>query len=352
MREGVNGPVLEVSGLVKDYVSRDAKLQQRVTRAVDGVSFEVRPGETFAVVGESGSGKSTVGRVLLKLTDATEGEVRLLGEEILGLQERQFRGLRRRIQMVFQDPLAAFDPRASIRSSLREFAEFGGGGRAEQNEAVDQAVRDVGLPPEIADRRPSQVSGGQLQRLSIARSLLVKPQLLFLDEPTSSLDVSIRGQIVNLLAEIQEREGISYLLVAHDLRVVYVMAHRVAVMYLGQFVEVGSRDQIYEQARHPYTRGLLDAALLDEPELAGSPVRLTGEISEEQMHKPGCRLTPRCPFAEERCEEPQQLRPAGGGRLVRCWKAVEQPVSIGLPAAGRPAGPPRETRSEGRDDAR
>ena len=362
MREGVNGPVLEVSGLVKDYVSRDAKLQQRVTRAVDGVSFEVRPGETFAVVGESGSGKSTVGRVLLKLTDATEGEVRLLGEEILGLQERQFRGLRRRIQMVFQDPLAAFDPRASIRSSLREFAavkapgvgaapkrasirsklrEFAefGGRRAEQNEAVDQAVRDVGLPPEIADRRPSQVSGGQLQRLSIARSLLVKPQLLFLDEPTSSLDVSIRGQIVNLLAEIQEREGISYLLVAHDLRVVYVMAHRVAVMYLGQFVEVGSRDQIYEQARHPYTRGLLDAALLDEPELAGSPVRLTGEISEEQMHKPGCRLTPRCPFAEERCEEPQQLRPAGGGRLVRCWKAVEQPVSIGLSAAGRPAGP-------------
>lgn len=331
MREGMNGPVLEVSGLVKDYVSRDAKLQQRVTRAVDGVSFEVRPGETFAVVGESGSGKSTVGRVLLKLTDATEGEVRLLGEEILGLRERQFRELRRRIQMVFQDPLAAFDPRASIRASLREFAEFGGGRRAEQNEAVDQAVRDVGLPPEIADRRPSQVSGGQLQRLSIARSLLVKPQLLFLDEPTSSLDVSIRGQIVNLLAEIQEREGISYLLVAHDLRVVYVMAHRVAVMYLGQFVEVGGRDQIYEQARHPYTRGLLDAALLDEPELAGSPVRLTGEISEEQMHKPGCRLKPRCPFAEERCSEPQQLRPAGGGRLVRCWKAVEQPVSIGLP---------------------
>lgn len=331
MREGMNGPVLEVSGLVKDYVSRDAKLQQRVTRAVDGVSFEVRPGETFAVVGESGSGKSTVGRVLLKLTDATEGEVRLLGEEILGLRERQFRELRRRIQMVFQDPLAAFDPRASIRASLREFAEFGGGRRVEQNEAIDQAVRDVGLPTEIADRRPSQVSGGQLQRLSIARSLLVKPQLLFLDEPTSSLDVSIRGQIVNLLAEIQEREGISYLLVAHDLRVVYVMAHRVAVMYLGQFVEVGARDQIYEQARHPYTRGLLDAALLDEPELAGSPVRLTGEISEEQMHKPGCRLAPRCPFAEERCSEPQQLRPAGGGRLVRCWKAVEQPVEIGLP---------------------
>ena len=338
MREGVNGPILEVGGLVKDYVTRDAKLRQRVTRAVDGIDFEVRPGETFAIVGESGSGKSTVGRVLLKLTDATEGEAHLLGEEILELAEKRFRGLRRHIQMVFQDPLAAFDPRASIRSSLREFAEFGGErSRAEMDRAVDEAVRDVGLPPEIADRRPAAVSGGQLQRLSIARSLLVKPRLLFLDEPTSSLDVSIRGQIVNLLIELQEREGLAYLLVAHDLRVVYVMAHRVAVMYLGQFVEVGGRDQIYEAARHPYTRGLLDAALLDEPELAGGPVRLTGEISEEQLHKPGCRLTPRCPFAEERCEEPQQLRPAGDGRLVRCWKAVEQPVSIGLPPSSRTA---------------
>ena len=335
MREGMNGPVLEVGELVKDYVTRDAKLRQRVARAVDGISFAVQPGETFAIVGESGSGKSTVGRVLLKLTDATEGNVHLLGEEILGMPERRFRALRRHIQMVFQDPLAAFDPRATIRSSLREFAGFGGGrSRAEQNQAIDQAIRDVGLPPEISWRRPSQVSGGQLQRLSIARSLLVKPQLLFLDEPTSSLDVSIRGQIVNLLVEIQDREGIAYLLVAHDLRVVYVMAHRVAVMYLGQFVEIGTRDQIYERARHPYTRGLLEAALLDEPARAGDPVRLTGEISEEQVRKPGCRLTPRCPFAEARCDEPQQLRPTGDGRLVRCWKAVEVPVSIGLHGSG------------------
>ena len=154
MREGVNGPILEVGGLVKDYVTRDAKLQQRVTRAVDGIDFEVHPGETFAIVGESGSGKSTVGRVLLKLTEATGGEAHLLGEEILELAEKRFRGLRRHIQMVFQDPLAAFDPRASIRSSLREFAEFGGGrSRAEMDLAVDEAVRDVGLPPEIADRR-------------------------------------------------------------------------------------------------------------------------------------------------------------------------------------------------------
>ena len=335
MREGVTSPLLEVRDLVKDYISRDAKLRRYVVRAVDGVSFEVRPGETFAIVGESGSGKSTVGRVLLKLTDATEGTVSLLGEDTLDLAEKQFRRLRRHIQMVFQDPLAAFDPRATIRSSLLEFAEFGGErNRARQNEAIEEAIRNVGLPPEIVDRRPAQVSGGQLQRLSVARSLLVVPRLLFLDEPTSSLDVSIRGQIVNLLVRLQETEHLAYLLVAHDLRVVYAMAHRVAVMYLGRFVEVGTRDKVYEQAHHPYTRGLLQAASLEEPERIGEPVRLTGEISTDQVRKPGCRLIPRCPFAEPRYEEPQPLRPTGAGHLVRCWKAVEAPMSIGLPAPG------------------
>ena len=155
--------------------------------------------------------------------------------------------------------------------------------------------------------------------------------MLVLDEPTSSLDVSIRGQIVNLLLDLQERNDLAYLLVAHDLRVVYAMAHRVAVMYLGQFVEVGSRRQVYANARHPYTRGLLDAADLDEPPRRGEPVRLVGELSEEQAAKPGCRLTVRCPFAVERCEEPQPLRATEEGHLVRCWRAIEQPVEIGLP---------------------
>ena len=326
------GPVVEVRELVKDYVTRDARLRQRTARAVDGVSFEIHAGETFAIVGESGSGKTTVGRVLLKLTSATDGTVIFRGDEILDIPERRFRPERRHMQMVFQDPLAAFDPQTTIRSSLREFTRLQGEQtRAEQNEAIAEAVRSVGLEPEIADRRPSQVSGGQLQRLSVARSLLPEPELLFLDEPTSSLDVSIRGQIVNLLLDLQERNDLAYLLVAHDLRVVYAMAHRVAVMYLGQFVEVGARDQVYADARHPYTRGLLDAAELDEPPRRGEPVRLVGEISEEQATKPGCRLTLRCPFAVERCEEPQPLRETEAGHLVRCWRAVEQPVEIGLP---------------------
>lgn len=336
MREGMTSPVLEVRDLVKDYVSRDAKLRQRVMRAVDGVSFEVWPSETFAIVGESGSGKSTVGRVILKLTDATEGHVSLLGEDILDLGEKQFRPMRRNLQMVFQDPLAAFDPRATIRSSLREFAEFGGDTSAQQDQAIDEAIRNVGLSPDIADRRPAEVSGGQLQRLSVARSLLVEPRLLFLDEPTSSLDVSIRGQIVNLLTSLQETDDLAYLLVAHDLRVVYAMAHRVAVMYLGQFVEIGTRDQVYRQAAHPYTRGLLEAAQLEEPGHIGEPVRLSGEISTDHLDSPGCRLMPRCPFSESKCAEPQPLRKARNGHLVRCWKAVEAPVSIGLPEPAPP----------------
>ncbi len=334
MHQSVTGTtLLEVDGLVKDYVTRDAKLRRRIVRAVDGVSFEVRAGETFAIVGESGSGKSTVGRVVLKLTPATEGKVRLLGEDILGLGERQFRPMRGHIQMVFQDPLAAFDPRSTIRSSLREFAEFDSSRtRPRINEDIDEAISSVGLPADIADRRPAEVSGGQLQRLSVARSLLVSPRLLFLDEPTSSLDVSIRGQIVNLLTSLQKTEGLSYLLVAHDLRVVYAMAHRVAVMYLGEFVEVGSRRRIFTRPAHPYTRGLLEAAQLEAPRRTGSPVRLTGEISADHGSSSKCRLMPRCPFAEARCGEPQPLRETARGHMVRCWKAIEDPLSIGLPA--------------------
>lgn len=337
MSPGMNGSVLEVRDLVKEYVVRDAKLNRQVTRAVDGVTFTVRAGQTYAIVGESGSGKSTVGRVVLKLAETTSGEVMLLGEEVSSLPERRFRPHRRQIQIVFQDPLAAFDPRLSIRSSLREFLHLRGDvDRSRQDELIEAAIVDVGLSTEILDRKPGQVSGGQLQRISIARALLVEPQIAFLDEPTSSLDVSIRGEIVNLLLDRQERDGLAYLLVTHDLRVVFAMAHEVAVMYLGQFVEVGTRNDIYGRARHPYTRGLLEAASLDQGELTGESVRLSGELTENAALLPGCRLVARCPYAEDRCWEPQVLRPVHDGHLVRCWKAVERPVSIGLPASGSP----------------
>ena len=323
--------LLEVKDLVKDYETKDARLRSHVARAVDHVSFGLDAGETFAIVGESGSGKSTIGRVLLNLTPATSGSLRFDGVELAGLRERRYRPHRRRLQMVFQDPLAAFDPRRSIWSSLREFLELSGlRQRSAQNHAIEIALNDVGIPPAMARRRPAQVSGGQLQRLSVVRALLVSPSLVFLDEPTSALDVSIRGQVVNLLLDRQERDGVAYLLVAHDLRVVYAMADRVAVMYLGELVEVGTRDQIYGSPRHPYTRGLLQAANLEQAARGSTDVQLSGELSEEHAKRPGCRLAPRCPFAEPRCDEPQDLAPTADGHLVRCWKAREDPTSIGL----------------------
>ena len=343
MSEGMT-PVLAVADLVKDYVTRDAKLNKRTVRAVDGVSFDVLPAETYAIVGESGSGKSTIGRVVLKLTELTEGHVQLLGTDVSELSERAFRSYRDQIQLVFQDPVASFNPKSTIRNSLREFLSLKTSvGRSEQDRIIEEAIGSVGLDPDLAERVPAQVSGGQLQRLSIARSLLVEPRLLFLDEPTASLDVSIRGQIVNLLLDLQDADGLAYLLVTHDLRVVYAMAHRVAVMYVGQFVEVGTRNQVYESARHPYTRGLLEAAALDEPELRGERVVLSGELTADAAALPGCRLVSRCPYAEDACNEPQQLRLVDDGHYVRCWKAVETPARVGLAdAAVSTAAPPTD----------
>lgn len=330
MSEGVN-PVLGVRDMVKDYISRDARLNKRTVRAVDGVGFDIFPGETYAIVGESGSGKSTVGRLVLKLTDLTDGSIVLLGDEIASLPEKQFRARRDQIQLVFQDPIAAFNPKTTIQKSLREFLELKTGlSRDEQDERIEEAIVSVGLDPAVSSRMPGQVSGGQLQRLSIARSLLVEPRVLFLDEPTASLDVSIRGQIVNLLLDLQDANDLAYLLVTHDLRVVYAMAHRVAVMYVGQFVEVGTRDDIYESARHPYTRGLLNAAALEEPHLPGEAVQLSGELTADAAQLPGCRLISRCPYAEDACNEPQTLQEVAAGHLVRCWKAVDMPADIGL----------------------
>ena len=324
--------LLVVEGLTKDFETKDARLRKRVTRAVDDVTFTVDRGRTFAIVGESGSGKSTVGRVLLGLHPPTAGKAVLDGRDILGLRPREFRSIRRRIQMVFQDPLAAFDPRASVRHSLRPFALLGGAtDRQSQDAVIDAAAGAVGLDVELLDRLPSKVSGGQLQRLSIARALIVQPDVVFLDEPTSALDVSIRGQVVNLLLERQMRDGVAYLLVAHDLRVVYAMAHRVAVMYLGQVVEIASRDALYADARHPYTRGLMDAADLEPDETERTSVRLSGELTDADAARPGCRLVGRCPFAEERCNIPQPLVEVSLGHQVRCWKSIEEPRSMGIP---------------------
>ena len=319
-------PLLDVKGLVKEFEIRDAALRSRTLRAVDGVDFIVAKRETFAIVGESGSGKSTIGRVLLGLTEKSDGEM-IFDQKILTIKDReQFRKIRRRLQMVFQDPVAAFDPRISIGKSLMEFLELRDDlDNAQRRSKVEQLINEVGLDPEMTKRLPSQMSGGQLQRLSVARALASEPDLIFLDEPTSALDVSIRGQIVNLLMERQQQRGVSYLLVAHDLRVVAVMADRVAVMYLGQFVEISDKEQLFNQPLHPYTRGLIEAAHLDDLGLnrETDSVRLSGELSEDDAKSKGCRLAPRCPFAETKCNTPQLLKELKPGQFVRCWKALE-----------------------------
>ena len=318
--------LLQVKKLSKVFEIRDAALRKRTIKAVDGVSFVINNKETFAIVGESGSGKSTIGRILLGLTDKTAGEIFFDGKPLQIQNHKNSIPLRRRLQIVFQDPTASFDPRLKILDSLLEFLEL----RQELNsedqiQLAKELVVEVGLDPEMINRKPSEMSGGQLQRLNIARALASGPDLIFLDEPTSSLDVSIRGQIVNLLLEKQEKYGITFLLVAHDLRVVAVMADRVAVMYLWQYVEICEKDKIFSNPLHPYTRGLIQAARIDDLGLKNNNnlVRLSGELKEDDIKSAGCRLTSRCPFYESKCNMHQDIIELRPGQWVRCWKALE-----------------------------
>lgn len=318
--------LLQVKKLSKVFEIRDAALRKRTIKAVDGVSFVINNKETFAIVGESGSGKSTIGRILLGLTDKTEGEIFFDGKPLQIQNHKNSIPLRRRLQIVFQDPTASFDPRLKILDSLLEFLELRQGLNSEdQIRLAKELVVEVGLDPEMINRKPSEMSGGQLQRLNIARALASGPDLIFLDEPTSSLDVSIRGQIVNLLLEKQEKYGITFLLVAHDLRVVAVMADRVAVMYLGQFVEICEKEKIFSNPLHPYTRGLIQAARIDDLGLKNNNnlVRLSGELKEDDIKSAGCRLTSRCPFYESKCNMHQDIIELRPGQWVRCWKALE-----------------------------
>ena len=318
--------LLQVKKLSKVFEIRDAALRKRTIKAVDGISFGINNKETFAIVGESGSGKSTIGRILLGLTNKTAGEISFDGKPLQIQNHKNSIPLRRRLQIVFQDPTASFDPRLKILDSLLEFLEL----RQELNsedqiQLAKELVVEVGLDTEMINRKPSEMSGGQLQRLNIARALASGPDLIFLDEPTSSLDVSIRGQIVNLLLEKQEKYGITFLLVAHDLRVVAVMADRVAVMYLGQFVEICEKEKIFSNPLHPYTRGLIQAARIDNLGFKNKNnlVRLSGELKEDDIKSAGCRLTSRCPFYESKCNMHQDIIELRPGQWVRCWKALE-----------------------------
>lgn len=321
----MTAPLLEVNGLVKHFPQGGFLRRRPPVRAVDGVSFSVAAGETLALVGESGSGKSTVGRMLVRLEGPTAGAARFEGTDLLALDGAALRAMRRRIQIVFQDPQSSLDPRMTLGRSIAEGIEIHQLAEgAEVARRVSALLEEVGLDPSFALRYPHECSGGQRQRVGIARALAVEPRFIVLDEPVSALDVSVQAQVVNLLVDLQRRRGLAYLFIAHDLAVVRQIAHRVAVMYLGRLVEIGPVEEVLAHPRHPYTQALL--AAVPTPDPAVRPVRLVvpGEPPSPTAPPPGCPFHPRCqhPALDARCRtERPDLRTIGADR-VACHHAV------------------------------
>ncbi|HUM14469.1 MAG TPA: ABC transporter ATP-binding protein [Candidatus Nitrosotalea sp.] len=299
--------VLEVERVVKHFPVRRHLLERRPgrVRAVDGVDFQVRAGRTFGLVGESGCGKTTVAMLLVKLLAPTGGRITFEGRDLAGITSRAVKEFRRRVQIVFQDPYGSLDPRQTMRSALVE-PLFTLGVARDRARALDRAVESVemvGLDAEILRRLPHELSGGQRQRVVIARALSVAPRLLILDEPTSSVDVSVQAQILSLLADLKRREGLTYLLISHNLVVVRYMSDVVAVMYLGKIVEMAESAALFGAPLHPYSTALISAIPVPDPEAPTISALARGDVSSPVHMPPGCRYHPRCPFAERVCRE-------------------------------------------------
>ena len=311
-------PLLEVTDLVKHFPIKSGIVVDREVarlRAVDGVSFTLNEGETLGLVGESGCGKSTLCRAILQLTEPTSGSVRFAGEELVGRSRRDLRPLRREMQMVFQDPFASLNPRKRVGQIIGDPLELHGLAKgAELKRQVRELLDRVGLQPEHYNRYPHEFSGGQRQRIGIARALALRPKLIVADEPVSALDVSVQAQIINLLEELQDEFGLSYLFVAHDLGVVRHVSDRVAVMYLGKIVEISDADALYKKPIHPYTNALLSAVPIPDPKRNAARERLVlqGDVPSPIDPPPGCSFHPRCPFATDVCttDEPALLEHA------------------------------------------
>ncbi|MFF4986291.1 ABC transporter ATP-binding protein [Streptosporangium saharense] len=324
--------LLRVEELTKHYPVRRGHLVKRqagVVKAVDGVSFQLRAGETLGIVGESGCGKSTLAKLLIRLERPTGGHIRYRGADIAALDGRRLRDLRRQVQIVFQDPYSSLDPRMTVGQIIAEpFAVHRDAAPDDRRGRVRELLRTVGLNPEHIDRYPHQFSGGQRQRIGIARALALRPDVLVCDEPVSALDVSIQAQVINLLRHLQREFGLAYVFIAHDLAVVRHISHRVAVMYLGKVVETGTTSEIFERPAHPYTRALLAAAPVPDPHHRGERIILRGDPPSPLRPPSGCAFRSRCPYALDTCaEHPPELTDRGTGHPVAC---VRQPLPFGV----------------------
>jgi peptide/nickel transport system ATP-binding protein/oligopeptide transport system ATP-binding protein len=330
-------PLLSVRDLTKTFRLNPARpgAARQIVRAVDGLSFDLFPGETLGLVGESGCGKSTTGKALLRLIEPDGGSVRFAGRELVGLPARELTALRREMQMIFQDPVSSLNPRQKVGAIVAEplIVHRLASGREARAQALE-LLSTVGLAAEHADRFPHEFSGGQRQRIGIARALALRPKLIVADEPVSALDLSIQAQIVNLLQDLQERFGLTYLFISHDLGIVEHLCNRVAVMYLGRIVEVAPAEALYHAPRHPYSEALLNAVPVPDPQRSGSRPILGGEIPSAANPPRGCHFHPRCPYAREICKTVYPpLAEQSAGHFAACHFSSE----VGKYLAGRPS---------------
>jgi oligopeptide/dipeptide ABC transporter ATP-binding protein len=324
--------MLEVRDLKKYFPVRKGVFSRVVgqVKAVDGISFEIKRGETLGLVGESGCGKTTAGRTLLRLQEPTAGRIRFAGNDVTDVRGRPLRALRRNMQIVFQDPYGSLNPRMTVRSIIEEgLVIHRTGGRDARQAAVETILRQVGLDPSYMHRYPHEFSGGQRQRICIARALALNPRFMVLDEPISALDVSIQSQIINLLTDLKQQYELTYLFISHDLSVVEYISDRVAVMYLGEIVETATSEELYRNPLHPYTKALLSSIPTLEPGKKRERIVLEGDVPSPINPPTGCRFHPRCPLAMDVCkvESPRELNL--DGHVVRCH-AVEKEQGKGV----------------------
>ncbi len=310
---------IEVKNLKKYFDSPSGMLH-----AVDDVSFKIEKGTTMGVVGESGCGKSTLGRTMIRLHDATDGQVFLDGQDVTRVKGNELKKVREKMQMIFQDPYSSINPRLTISTTIREplllSKRFG---KKELDEEVDRLMDKAGIEKRLRNAYPHELDGGRRQRVGIARALALDPEFIVCDEPVSALDVSIQAQILNLLMDLSEQEGLTLMFVTHDLSVVRHISHNICVMYLGQLVETSTTDALFENPMHPYTQALLSAIPSVDIDKPSQRIMLKGELVSPVDPKPGCRFAARCPYAQEKCHEPQQLRELETGHFVSCCRAEE-----------------------------